>query len=48
MSEEEGKKKKITLQDLDKGLEVFLTNVTNNKAKEEEEKIKKLMATMYT
>jgi SpoVK/Ycf46/Vps4 family AAA+-type ATPase len=45
---EEGKKKKITLQDLDKGLEVFLTNVTNNKAKEEEEKIKKLMATMYT
>ena len=40
-------KKKLSAKDLDKGLEIFLKNSCNNKAKEEEDKIKKLMATMY-
>jgi len=40
-------KKKLSVKDLDKGLEMFLKNSCNNKAKEEEDKIKKLMATMY-
>ena len=39
-------KKKLSLKDLDKGLEVFIKNSTNNKTNEEE-RIKKLMATMY-
>ena len=39
-------KKKLSLKDLDNGLEVFLKNTTNSKSAEEE-KMKRLMATMY-
>jgi SpoVK/Ycf46/Vps4 family AAA+-type ATPase len=40
-------KKKITLEDLDKGLELFITNSTN-KSKENEEKFNKILHAMYT
>jgi len=39
-------KKKLSLKDLDNGLEVFINNSTNNKSVETE-KFKRLMATMY-
>ncbi len=39
-------KKKISLKDLDKGLEIFEKNIINKK-KEEEDKLRRIMSTMY-